>query len=215
MATGLYGGTFNPFHNGHLGITQHVKTEFDLEKIVFIPSAIPPHKPGTGLAPAKFRYQMVNESLQESDGLEVSDIELARQGPSFTIDTVNEFKKKHNVDHVFYLLMGSDAFLDITTWERKDDIFKTIEIIIMLRGEWDSLTPITQFIHGHIDNSYTLDDSKEIFSHHRLKKIHICQVPRIDISSSLIREKISGGQPIQNLVPPCVDALIKTKELYR
>lgn len=215
MAIGLYGGTFNPFHNGHLGIIRHVKSEFDLDTVFLIPSAIPPHKPETNLAPAKFRYQMVQESIEKEKGLKVSDKELLRKGPSFTMDTISEFRQEYPEENKIFLLMGSDAFLDITTWERKDQIFETVEIIIMLRGKWDDFSPITKFINTHISNDYTPDKTRKGYHHSHLCTIHICRVPRIDISSSMIRKKIRCRESITGLVPPCVETLINTKEIYQ
>ena len=88
MKIGLFGGTFNPFHNGHTRIIEHVKTAFGLEKIFLIPSATPPHKPDTDLAPAQDRFEMVKQSFKGQEGFVVSDRELMRKGPSFTIDTI-------------------------------------------------------------------------------------------------------------------------------
>ena len=122
MNIGLFGGTFNPFHNGHIGIIESVKKQYGLEKIFFIPSATPPHKSDINLACANDRFNMVKTSLETFDDFFVSDKELTREGPSFTIDTINEFRNEHDSSTRFYLLMGSDAFLDITTWKDKEQV---------------------------------------------------------------------------------------------
>lgn len=215
MKIGLFGGTFNPFHNGHIGITQHVQNIHKLEKIFFIPSATPPHKPGSDLVPARDRYEMVQKSLENHDTLLVSDKELNRHGPSYTIDTINAFKKEHGPLTEFYLLMGSDAFLDINTWKATQALFKAVKIIIMLRGDWKNTARIASFIDQHISKGYTYYQSNSTFCHDSLKDISICKVPRIDISSTMVREQIKKNISIRNLVPKPVEQMIRTKELYK
>ncbi len=215
MNIGLFGGTFNPFHNGHLGIIKYVKDAFDLKKIFLIPSATPPHKPGTNLASATDRFKMVQKSLHDQTGLYVSDKELTRQGPSFTIDTINEFKKEVADDIHPFLLVGSDAFLDITTWKLKDKILIAIPIIIMLRGDTDNPERIALFIDEHISKGYTFNKATNEFYHADNQKIFICQVPKIDISSTMIRTRVKKGLSIHGLVPETVETIIQTKELYK
>lgn len=215
MNIGLFGGTFNPFHNGHIGIIQHVKKIYGLEKFFLIPSATPPHKPDTNLASVNDRFKMVKESIKEHEGFIVSDKELVRGGPSFTIDTINEFKKESDDNTCFYLLMGSDAFLDITTWKKKDQIFETVQIIIMLRGHWDNYNAIVSFIDENISKGYIFNKMDNTFSHKEKQKIMICKVPKIDISSTMIRERVKNNDPIKDLVPENVEKIIRTKDLYR
>ena len=131
MDAGLFGGTFNPLHDGHLGIIQFVKDHCGLDKIFLYPSAVPPHKSQTDLAPALDRMKMVADAAASRPGFYASDIELHRRGPSFTIDTIHEFQKAWSKEIRFHLLMGSDAFFDITTWKQNDKIFKTL-----LEEEW-------------------------------------------------------------------------------
>ncbi len=215
MKIGLYGGTFNPFHNGHIGITRHVQTVYDLDKIFFIPSAIPPHKPGKTLAPAKDRFKMVEQSLISHPDLLVSDVELNRDGPSYTIDTIDRFKKEFSRDTRFYLLMGSDAFLDITTWKATHQLFHSIHIIVMLRGDWKNIDLITSFIDENISKRYSFDRTGLTFSHETKQGISICKVPKIDISSTMVRQRVKQNLPIHDLVPAQVEQIIRTKELYR
>ncbi|MFH2092791.1 MAG: nicotinate-nucleotide adenylyltransferase [Pseudomonadota bacterium] len=214
MKIGLFGGTFNPFHNGHIGISLYVQQTQQLEKIFFIPSGTPPHKSETGLASAQDRYEMVKASLKGSKTLLVSDKELNRSGPSYTIDTINAFKQDHNPDTEFYLLMGSDAFLDITTWKAKDQLFEIIKIIIMLRGDQVNSRTIASFIDENISKGYTFNSTSRIFFHTKKQEIAICQVPKIDISSTMIRKRIQNRQSIHGLVPDPVEQMIRTKELY-
>lgn len=215
MKVGLFGGTFNPFHNGHMGIIQYVKQTYALEKVFLVPSATPPHKPDTNLAPAQDRFAMVKQSVAGHKGFFVSDKELSRQGPSYTIDTINVFKKEYGQRANFFLLMGSDAFLDITTWKHKDQIFESVQVIIMLRGEWKNYAPIASFIDENISKGYIFCKSSNAFSHRTKQDIFVCKVPIIDISSTMIRERIKNNIGIQDLVPEKVERIIRTKELYK
>ena len=215
MKVGLFGGTFNPFHNGHIEIIQYVKDRYGLNKIFLIPSATPPHKPDINLAPANDRFEMVRISLQDHENFFVSDKELIRKGPSFTIDTINEFKKEYGCNTDFSLLMGSDAFLDITTWKNKNKIFETIEIIIMLRGHWKNYNAIVSFIDENISKGYFFNEQDNTFSHKKKKKILICRVPKINISSTMIRERVKNHESIKDFVPANIEKIIRTKELYK
>lgn len=211
----MYGGTFNPLHNGHIGIVQYTKQSIGLDEVYFIPASVPPHKSSKNLASAQERYDMVRKSVKGFEGFFVSDVELKRKGPSFTIDTINEFTKDFPSDVQFYLLMGSDAFLDISTWEKKDNIFESVSVIVMLRGNWKEYDIIAAFIADNISKGYTLNQKKMQYSHMNKKDIIICEVPRIEISSTMIRNYIQRNQSITDLVPDPVARIIKTTELYR
>ena len=211
---GLFGGTFNPIHNGHLGIVTFVKQACGLDRIFLYPSATPPHKPPENLAPARDRLEMVRQSVTGLAGFSASDIELRRRGPSFTIDTIEAFRTVLGVGVRLHLLMGSDAFFDISTWKEKDRIFADVPVIVMLRGNPPAPAAMASFIDEHISKGYTLKDD-QWFIHGRLQPIRICRVPRIDISSTLVRERVRQGKPISGLVPEPVETIIKTKDLYR
>jgi nicotinate-nucleotide adenylyltransferase len=215
MKVGIFGGTFNPFHNGHIGIIQYVQKVYRLEKIFLVPSATPPHKPNTNLASADDRFTMVKQSIKGHKGFVVSEKELTRKGPSFTIDTINEFKQEYGKSYQFYLLMGSDAFLDITTWKHKNKIFEAVGIIVMLRGDWENNNTITSFIDENISKGYIFNTQDNTFFHKTKQKIIICKVPKIDISSTLIRKRVKSHKSIKDLVPASVEKIIRTKELYK
>ncbi len=214
MEAGLFGGTFNPLHNGHMGIIQYVKAQYSLEKIFLYPSATPPHKPKENLAPASDRLKMVTDCVKHIPGFHASDIEVKRRGPSFTIDTIKAFKQAHGSDINFSLLVGSDAFFDINTWKNQEKIFQAVPIIVMLRGKKSSISSIASFIDEQVSKGYRLEGNT-CFVHNQLKSIRICKVPRIDISSTMIRQRVKTKQPITGLVPDNVETLIKKKDLYR
>lgn len=214
MNAGLFGGTFNPVHNGHLGIIQYVKTHCAFDTIILYPSALPPHKPNHNLAPAQDRLAMVKGAVKHLNGFQVSDIELQRQGPSFTIDTISEFKTIFGKNTRFHLLMGSDAFYDIPAWKQARQIFGALPVIVMQRGKKTGMATFASFIDEHLSKGYKLKNDN-IFVHDRLFPIRICNVPRIDISSTQIRNRIKSGKSISGLVPEYVETFIRTKDLYK
>ncbi|WP_024333811.1 nicotinate-nucleotide adenylyltransferase [Desulfotignum balticum] len=214
MKAGLFGGTFNPLHMAHIRIAEHVKQCLALDTIFFFPSATPPHKPGVDLAPAKDRYDMVVKSLAHKKGLKPSDIEINRKGPSFTIDTVHAFKRHYGESHQFYLLMGSDAFFDTPTWKRQKDIFAAVAIVVMPRQGTGPDPDIRSFLDEHIAKGYTWHQEERQFVHDRLQPVRICPVPRIDISSTLIRNRVKQHLSIKGLVPPPVEKIINERNLY-
>ncbi len=221
MKTGLFGGTFNPLHNGHIKTIKYVTEKFVLDKVFFIPCATPPHKGRENLAPAKERFDMVRLGLDNAfagDRYCASDIELKRSGPSFTIDTIKEFKKRAGPGDKFFLILGSDAFFDIETWKNFQGIFHEICVIIMLREQLTRRSILIDKISCHIEkkisDNYTFDNGGEAFIHGRKKSIFIAQVPEINISSTMIRKRIKQGSSINNLTPAPVAEHIHDKGLY-
>jgi nicotinate-nucleotide adenylyltransferase len=214
MKAGLFGGTFNPLHNGHINVARHVKQQFNLDTIFVFPAATPPHKTDIGLAPARDRYDMVVQSLAGMDGFTPSDIEVLRKGPSFTIDTIHMFQQRYGDTFGFYLMMGSDAFFDTPTWKNQKSIFSAVPIIVMLRKGPGPDRDIGSFLDEHISKGYTWDQVKHRFVHDRLQPVCICSVPKIDISSTLIRSRVKQHRPIKGLVPSPVEEIIIKRNLY-
>ncbi|MFZ2634601.1 MAG: nicotinate-nucleotide adenylyltransferase [Desulfosalsimonadaceae bacterium] len=218
--TGLFGGTFNPIHVGHLRVAEDVRAGFDLEKIVFIPSAIPPHKDIGNLADARARYAMIATALSTYPDFVASDVEIHRQGPSYTIDTVSYFQNHLPTGTACYLIVGMDAFLEITTWKAWQNLFDLIPFIVMTRpGESgplaDPLTEMESYIHTHVGKGYGYSPQQSCFIHRTKQPIYLTQVTPIDISSSAIRDRVRQGRSIHGLVPDGVDDYIKHKGLYK
>jgi nicotinate-nucleotide adenylyltransferase len=198
----------------HIRIADHVRQQLRLDKIFFFPSATPPHKPGVDLASARDRYDMVVQSLANRPGLEPSDIEIRRKGPSFTIDTIHAFQRTCRDACRLHLLMGSDAFFDTPSWKRQKDIFAAVAIIVMPRQETIAPPDIQSFLDEHISKGYTWHEEEQQFLHDRLKPVRVCPVPLIDISSTLIRSRVKQRLSIDGLVPAPVEAIIRERNLY-
>ena len=230
MNVGLFGGTFNPIHQGHIDVITHVKSTFQLDIIHIIPSAIPPHKTTITLAPAKERFEMVQQAIANIPGLVASDVELARNGKSFSIDTIRHFKNIMNENCQLYFIIGSDAFFDMDTWKNSVEIFKLTDIIVMYRaGDSRGLKDIELFVKNIISPGYQISQSnnnvhyryseseivaKKIGLKDDFRTVYICNVPEIPISSTMIREKIRANESIKGLVPLLVESAILEKQLY-
>ncbi len=220
MKLGLFGGTFNPIHNGHIKVICHVKQKFGLNEIYVIPSALPPHKPDINLAAANDRLKMVRCAIKNIPGLTASDIEIKRTGPSFTIDTINQLQKNiscHSaaIKTELYLIMGSDAFFDIPTWKKTIEIFSQVPVIVMIRaGEKRNINNLASLIKDMISDKYYYDRNSNAFQNPGMKTIYIHKVPDIAISSTMIRKRVQNHLSISSMVQPCVEKIIKEKGLY-
>jgi nicotinate-nucleotide adenylyltransferase len=217
---GLFGGTFNPIHLGHLRAAQEVKEGFGLARVYFIPSAIPPHKGSSDLAKAQDRYQMLAEAIYENPGFVASDVELKREGRSYTIDTVLYFKSILEKDTPCYLIVGSDAFLEIDTWKSFRGLFDLIPFIVMKRpseihGKYDFFNMLARYIRENITGGYELSKDASCFHHAGKQPICLFDVTPMDISSTKIRDLVRKDASVKYLVPGVVEKYIQTKGLYK
>jgi nicotinate-nucleotide adenylyltransferase len=217
---GLFGGTFNPIHLGHLRAALEIKEAFSLDKNYIIPSSMPPHKNTAGLVEAADRLAMIQLVVSNHPDFAVSDIELKRPGPSYTVDTVNYFKSTLPKDTRLYLIVGLDAFLEIDTWKSYMDLFQIIPLIVMARPDtkWKNADRrwqiLDEFLKSHISDGYVFSTSRSSYVHNKKQPIFVYNVTLLDISSSIIRKLIKQGHSIKFLVPEKVENYIKTKGLY-
>lgn len=230
---GLFGGTFNPIHIGHLRSVIEVREAFGLDKVYLILSAVPPHKSSIGLIDAKDRLNMIRLAVEQPNEyseysknyndkpFEISDVEIKRAGRSYTIDTVRYFKSIAQKNDSFYLIVGLDAFLEIHSWKSYEALLESISIIVMARPEenpadnrmrWEILK---DYLNTEISKDYSLDPVQSAFVHPNRKKIHTVDVSLLDISSAKIRKMIGNNRSIRYLVPDKVEAFINTRGLFR
>ena len=189
---GIFGGSFNPIHFGHLFLAQEAMVQCQLDQIIFIPAAQPPHKCASDLAPAHARFQMVERAIKAYPEYTVSDIELLRNGPSFTIDTVQVLLDKYNHDNQLYLIVGMDMLTDLFSWKQADKLIDMIKFIGVPRKGY----PFEM-----------LDD--------RLKqKVQMISMPLIEISGKVIRERLRNRMPVRFWVPDGVEEYLQETQLY-
>ena len=218
---GLYGGTFNPIHFGHLRTAWEIKEAFALNKVVFVPAALPPHKQPKELENAKDRLEMIRLAISSQPDFTLSDVELLRSGTSYTIDTIYQFKSTQYRDARLFFIIGSDAFFEINTWKSHMDLLTQIPFIVMVRPDpftndiTHQLDKIHDFLVSQISPLYAFNPKEHRYDHPDKKPVYVHQVTPLNISSTKIRDIIKAGKSIQFLVPNCVLKYIKDKGLYK
>lgn len=214
MRLGLFGGTFNPIHLGHLRAAVEVREAFKLDRLLLIPSANPPHKRADHMADAEDRLEMVGLAVQEEPSLEASDVELTRPGLSYTIETLQYFKDRFGPESDIYFIVGDDAFSEITTWKSHQALFSAAHFIVMTRPD-SKLRSLEDFVRTQISADYQYDPAFKRYTHPEWRNIFCLDITHIDISSTKIREHVKQGRPIRFLVPDSVENFIAKKGLYR
>jgi nicotinate-nucleotide adenylyltransferase len=220
MRFGLFGGTFNPIHLGHLRAALEVKEGFELEKIFLIPAALPPHKNSGEVVDAGDRLHMLNLALEDTDGLCVSDVELKRSGPSYTIDTVHHFKSALPEASEIYLIIGLDAFLEIDSWKSYEALLVQVPIIVINRPKTENCISsagwehMDDFLKTSISGGYNFSEFQSSYLADGKQPIHIFEVTALDISSTRIRSLIKEGRSIRYLVPRKAAEYINSRGLY-
>lgn len=195
---GVFGGSFNPVHIGHLILAECICCEFSMEKIFFVPAKLPPHKTGLDMASARHRFNMVSIAVESNPKFYVSDIELNRQGKSFTVDTLSMLSDIYPNKKLCFIC-GADSLMNFGTWRDIEKIFQLADIIIAGRPN----APAEEF--------------QDMLSYYRQKynaNIICSNSPFIDISSTQIRERIRKGLSVKYMVPDGVYRYIMNEGLY-
>lgn len=209
MRAGIFGGTFNPVHNGHLRAAEEIRESFTLDRVFFVPAFIPPHKKTREIADAEDRLSMVRRAIKGNSLFTLSGIEIKRGGISYSIDTLQTMEKK--LDELYYLI-GIDAFSEIHTWHRYTDLFSHAHFIVMVRPSHKRRSGLSLFPPRVRKQMKTLSDGT--FQHSSGKKVYLHHVTQLDISATTIRASIGEGKSIRYLVPAAVEKYIKEKGLY-
>lgn len=216
---GLFGGTFNPIHVGHLRAAIEVREGFGLEEVILVPAASPPHKPAAGIAPAADRLAMARLAVRGVRGLSVTDVEISRGGPSYTIDTVRRFLDASPPATELFLIVGLDAFLEIDTWKSYRELLALVPVIVIPRpGAASGLTQrraILRFLRARLARQAREVAGQGAFRAPGVRGIHLFPVTPLDVSSHLIRQRLAAGRSIRFLAPDAVGRYIERRGLYR
>jgi nicotinate-nucleotide adenylyltransferase len=189
---GLFGGTFDPPHIGHLIVAARVREDLRLDRVIFMPAMTPPHKQDRVVTSGPERLLMVERAIAGNPHFEVSDIEVRRGGVSYTIDTVRELlRERPGAD--LTVLIGMDNLADFGTWRDPDGILKLATVAVMTRPG---------YVPGATGAAF-------------LSQMSLCEVPHIGIAARDIRERVAGGKSIRYLVPDDVEVFIQERRLYR
>lgn len=198
---GIMGGTFNPIHYAHLLLAENAREQFGLDRIIFIPSGQPymkVQKEDENVPSGELRYQMVKMAIQENPYFTCSRIEIDRPGKTYTVDTLHELQKMYPGDELFFI-MGADSLLSMESWYQFEDIFQMAAILVAVRDDTDE-KKLTDVI-TRMKSKYLAD-------------IRMVMTGRMDISSTMIREKIKTGKSVRYLLPEDCVEYICLKNLY-
>ncbi len=186
---GIFGGTFDPIHFGHLLAAEQAREQAELDEVWFMPARIPPHKAGQGISAASDRLRMVELAIADHPAFRATDVELGREGPSYTVDTMRELVRRHP-DCAFFFILGGDMVEMLPKWHRFDELKRLVRFIGLARPK-ASPNP------GELAEYVTF-----------------VKMPQWELSSSLIREKVRAGKSLRYLLPPAVERYIKERGLY-
>ena len=187
MRIGILGGTFNPMHIGHLILAEEAREKLGLDKIIFVPTALPPHKEDLNIAPAADRLKMIKLAIEGNKYFAVSDIEIKRQGRSYTIDTLSELKRKYSRDELYFII-GSDLLKYLNEWKDLTQIIKMVKFLVATRPGY----PLEQ-----IPNY-----------------IQTLAIRAVDVSGFEVRQCVRENKSFRYLVPDKVFGYINKRGLY-
>jgi nicotinate-nucleotide adenylyltransferase len=196
---GVLGGTFDPPHVGHLWLATLAADAMDLDRVLFMPAARPPHKAGRRISHAADRLLMTRLAIAADPSFELCAIEMERRGPSYTVDTVTSLEERYGPESQLFLIMASDSLDQIDTWREPDRLLERIEWIVGPRP--GASLPDRTALEARFGE--------------RAGRVHLLTGPSLDVSSTDIRGRVAAGHAIRYLVPRGVEELIVDRGLYR
>lgn len=200
---GVMGGTFDPIHQGHLVTAEEAWKQFGLDLVLFVPSGHPPHKEERESLDPEYRYLMTVIATATNPHFSVSRMEVDREGPSYTIDTVKEIHRVYGRNTAVFFITGADAILEILTWRKPEELLHECTFIAATRPGYD-LKKLEESLP---------EAEKE--RHETDPRVRTMEVPALAISSTDIRLRVKTGRPIRYLVPEGVAEFIKKNGFYR
>lgn len=195
----IFGGTFDPIHNGHIHIAYEALYNLEVDEIIFMPAGQPPHKKNKVVTSGEIRYEMVLKAIEGEEKFSISDYEIKNKGLSYTYNTLNHFNKIEP-DTQWFFLVGVDSLMAFNKWKNIDIILNNCTLVVFSRSGFaeESVYEMKAKIEGEYNT-----------------KIIFLQMPLLDISSTVIKEKITQHKVVNYLIPPSVEKLINKYNLYR
>lgn len=210
---GVLGGTFDPVHYGHLRAAESVREAMRLDRIVFVPARVPPHKARPTVTGAEDRYQMVKAAVSPQPTFEVSRIEIERRGPSYTLDTLDQLAGENSGRQIFFIT-GIDAFREIRTWHRWEDLLGSYSFIVHGRPGYGLAGAVEVVPDSLRSRVVELRDGAEP-PLDRGPSIYLVSALTLNISATEIRALIRAERSVRYLVPPEVESYIVKHRLYQ
>lgn len=188
----VFGGTFDPIHNGHLSMAEGLLDSFELDRVLFVPAGRPWQK--EGYSAAEDRWMMTVLAAATNPRFEASRMEIDRKGPTYTVDTMAILRDFYGADVELFFVAGVDAVLTLGTWHRAGDLEAVAEVIAVPRPGFDAgaLRPAEGW-----------------------PRLHVADLPELDVSSTEVRRRVNEGLPVDDLVPPVIAGYIEEHGLYR
>ena len=199
MRIGIFGGTFNPPHLGHLLLAQAALEEAALDRMVFVPCGNPPHKETRGLTDAAHRFEMTRLAICGNPSFEISDIEIRSDAPSYTAKTLEQLKRKYPDDTLCFIV-GADSLCEMEGWYHPGEIFSRAEIIAACRGG---------------ENRGDIERAAELYREKYNATVRCIAMPEVEISSSDIRQRLTDGRTVRYMLPERVIDYINKTGIYR
>ncbi|MFH0809104.1 MAG: nicotinate-nucleotide adenylyltransferase [Pseudomonadota bacterium] len=210
MRLGLLGGTFDPIHLGHLRSAEEVRETFELDKVLFIVAASPPHKQRGAVAPFPHRFEMTRIALKKTPYFAASNLEDTRGGPSYSVETLRELRRQHDNQAELFFIVGLDAFFDITTWREYHELFTLTNMVVISRPghSWDKLRPFLK------DDLGFTNEGENSYRHVSGLGVFLQETTPLDVSSTMIRHLVREDRSIRFLVPEPIEDYIRRHHLY-
>jgi len=198
MRVGVLGGTFDPIHLAHLVAAEEVRVRLPLERVVFVPAGLPPHKLDIKVSPTEHRLKMVQLAIVDNPYFTLSRVDVDRSGPSYTVDTVELLRDEYGPDAELYFIMGSDSLAELLTWHKPERLIRLCHIVALTRP-------------GHQVDLRELDDLLP----GAIARVQLLDMPLLQISGTDLQRRIRAGLSIKYLVPRAVEAYIRQHKLYQ
>lgn len=198
MKLGIFGGTFDPIHHGHLILADQCREACGLDEVWFVPAASPPHKDDSAITSAQQRAEMVELAVAGCPDFVVSRIEMERQGPSYTVDTLQQLTDEDSNRELF-LIIGADSLEDLPKWREPERIASLATVVAVNRGR------------ETLPDQSALD---RMFGAAMASRVKVVDIPPVDISSTDIRARIAAGRSVRFLTPRAVEAYVREAGFY-
>jgi nicotinate-nucleotide adenylyltransferase len=220
MNIGLFGGTFNPIHHCHLTIATRVRERLPLDRILFVPTGDPPHKPQDSLAPALHRLEMVRLATASDPLFSVSDVEVRKPTKSYSFETVRTLREHYGPDVELSFIIGLDAFLEFPSWRQAPELLRACRFVVVSRTGFSfarlaDLTPLPPMPRPALEALESRTQDRLDVPVPGGAGLTLLRLPPCDTSASDIRRRLRSGEPVSSLLPAPVESYIMRHRLYQ